>query len=282
MNAKQTKVQAPRRLLCTPDDFARTSLLHVQEIGELAPPGPLVSSRVGLSSFLFLFVESGEGTVREGGASRPLQAGECALLDCRRPYGHATGSSPWRLLWIHFDGPAVAAFHARWRERAGGPVVRATTPERYRLAWEDVWSAAASSDPLRDFRANEGLAALCTMLMEDALGATPDRRVERLAAVHAWIESHCAEEVSLDRLASVAHLNKYTLSRDFRARYGVPPSRALAQARVSRAKRLLRFTDDKVEAVGAAVGVPDPNYFARLFRRVEGLSPRAFRLQWRE
>ena len=51
---------------------------------------------------------------------------------------------------------------------------------------------------------------------------------------------------------------------------------------VSRAKRLLRFTDDTVETIGAAVGVPDPNYFARLFRRVEGLSPRAFRERWRE
>ena len=50
----------------------------------------------------------------------------------------------------------------------------------------------------------------------------------------------------------------------------------------NRAKRLLRFTDDTVETIGAAVGVPDPNYFARLFRRVEGLSPRAFRDRWRE
>ena len=118
--------------------------------------------------------------------------------------------------------------------------------------------------------------------MQDALGTEPDRRAERLAAVRSWIDAHCAEEVALDRLAAVAHLNKYTLVREFRARYGVPPMRALAQARVSRAKRLLRFTDDTVETIGAAVGVPDPNYFARLFRRVEGLSPRAFRERWRE
>ena len=274
---------APRRRLCTPDGFARASLLHVQEIGELAPLGPMESRRAGFPSFLFLLAEWGEGMVREGAEARPLRAGECALLDCRRGCGHATGEPPWRLKWIHFDGPGAAAFHARWRERVGGPVLRATAPERYRHAWETVWDAVSSGDPIRDFRANDRLAALLTLLMEDALGgAAPDHRAKRLAAVRDWIEAHCAEEVTLDRLAAVAHLNKFTLVREFRVRYGVPPVRAVAQARVARAKRLLRFTDDTVEAVGAAVGVPDPNYFARLFRRVEGVSPRAFRNRWRE
>ena len=273
---------APRRRICTPGAFARSALLHVQEIGELAPLHPLESRRAGFPSFLLLLVEWGEGLVREGAGERPLRAGECALLDCRRGCGHATGEPPWRLKWIHFDGPGAPAFFARWRERAGGPVLRATSPERYRRAWEEVWNAVSSNDPIRDFRANQGLASLCTLLMEDALGTEPDRRAERLSAARDWIEAHCAEEITLDRLAAVAHLNKFTLSREFRARYGVPPVRALAQARIARAKRLLRFTDDTVETVGAAVGVPDPNYFARLFRRVEGVSPRAFRNRWRE
>lgn len=282
MNTQGMQGAAPRRLLCTPDDFARTSLLHVQEIGELAPTRPMTSRRAGFPSLLFLLAEWGEGVVREGAEERPLRAGECALLDCRRGCGHATGEPPWRLKWIHFDGPGAAALHARWRERSGGPVLRATSPERYRRVWEQVWDAVSTGGPVRDLRANEGLASLCTLLMEDAIGTEPDRRAERLAAVRSWIESHCAEEVTLDRLAAVAHLNKFTLVREFRARYGVPPMRALARARVDRAKRLLRFTDGTVEAVGAAVGVPDPNYFARLFRRVEGLSPRAFRDRWRE
>ena len=54
------------------------------------------------------------------------------------------------------------------------------------------------------------------------------------------------------------------------------------QAEIRFIRGRLRFTDETVEAVGAAVGVPDPNYFARLFRRVEGVSPRAFRNRWRE
>ena len=47
-----------------------------------------------------------------------------------------------------------------------------------------------------------------------------------------------------------------------------------------RAKQLLRFTDMTVDEVGAAVGMGDANYFSRMFRKVEGTSPREYRKQW--
>lgn len=267
------------RVLCTPDDFARSSLLYVQEVGELAPAHPQERARAGHASFLFLCVESGDGRIREGSTSMSLRAGECALIDCRRGYGHSTGSPPWHLFWIHFHGHAAPAIHAHWRELSGSPVVRATNPGRYLDIWRRVWNAARAEGATAALKANEALAALFALLAEDA--AEPDLRADRLASLHDWIEEHCAEDISLDRLASVAALNKFTLSREFHSLFGIPPSKAVAMARVARAKRLLRFTDDTVESIGEACGVQDPNYFARLFRRIEGVSPSAFRRQWR-
>ena len=275
---------APRRRLHTPDEFARRNLLHLQEIGELAPPGPHGAGRRGLSSFLFLLVESGEGVLASAGTRLKLAAGDVAFVDCRVPYSHETGDNPWRLRWIHFDGPSLPAIAAEWRRRAGVPAVRASSPLRYRRLWEDVWDAAVSDSPVREFRIGDRLSTLCTALVEDATGAgaAPDRRAERLDRVRDWIEARCGGDVRLDDLAAVAGINKYTLVREFRARFGMPPSRALAAARVDRAKRLLRFTDDTVEAVGARCGVPEASYFARMFRRVEGISPSEFRRNWRE
>ena len=43
---------------------------------------------------------------------------------------------------------------------------------------------------------------------------------------------------------------------------------------------LLRFTDMTVDEVGVAVGMGDANYFSRMFRKVEGISPREYRKQW--
>ena len=272
-----------RRRLCTPDAFAKASLLHVQEMGVLEPNAPQERGRSRLQSFLFLFVENGEGSVSQAGRTRALKAGECALLDCRQGYGHATGAHPWRLRWIHFHGPSAPALYSRIRELAGFPAaVRATTPERYLAIWDAIWEATAGAGLPAALRANEGLAALFALLAEDGSASGPDYRAGRMAVVYDWIERHCSEDISLDDLAAMASLNRFSLSREFHAKYGVPPSRAIIKFRVTRAKKLLRFTDETVGAIGAKCGIDDPNYFARIFRSVEGLSPTAFRRQWRE
>ena len=38
-------------------------------------------------------------------------------------------------------------------------------------------------------------------------------------------------------------------------------------------RRLLRFSDLTVEAVGREVGIPEPGYFSRVFKKVEGVAP---------
>lgn len=48
-------------------------------------------------------------------------------------------------------------------------------------------------------------------------------------------------------------------------------------ARLGAAKRLLRDTSLPVAEVGAAVGLTDPSYFSRFFKRLSGMTPLAFR-----
>ena len=51
------------RILYTPSTFARTSLLHLQEIGSLQAIHQHTSTRTNLTSFLCFVVLSGEGTL---------------------------------------------------------------------------------------------------------------------------------------------------------------------------------------------------------------------------
>lgn len=271
------------RVICTPDEFERSALMHVLELGRLAPDGPLESRREGLNSLLFIFVESGRGFVEEDGMRIELGQGQCALIDCRLPYRHATGSKPWRVEWMHFDGPHSREMMHHIRERTGGSfAVRATSPDRYVKLFEDVREAVATGGFTRGLLVNDRLHALFTMLAEDTAAPEIDRRAKRLAKVREWIDSHCSEPCDLDSLATIAGLNKYTLVREYHAKYGRSPGKDIARARIAKAKQLLRFTDKTVEQIGTVCGIDDPNYFSRLFRKIEGVSPSAFRREWRE
>jgi hypothetical protein len=57
----QSSYVSSSRIIYTPSTFARTSLLHLQEVGSLHAVHPHVSQRSDLVSFLCFVVLSGEG-----------------------------------------------------------------------------------------------------------------------------------------------------------------------------------------------------------------------------
>ena len=79
------------RIMYTPSTFARTSLLHLQEIGSLQAIHPHTSTRTNLTSFLCFVVLSGNGTLTYEGTTYELSAGDCVFIDCRKAYSHSTG-----------------------------------------------------------------------------------------------------------------------------------------------------------------------------------------------
>ena len=273
-----------RRLLYTPSPFARSSLLHLQEAGSLQARAPHASARQGLASYLVFLVEQGSGTLTYAGARHDLQAGDCAFLDCRIPYEHRTGQDLWRLRWAHFYGPNMGAIYKKYQERGGQPAFRAACPERYRTLLEEIYETASGEDHVRDMRLCSELFALLTQLMEDGWrpGAARATHGKRRSAqeVKDYLDAHFAEKITLDALAERFYINKFYLTRVFKEEFGQSISNYLAQLRITQAKRMLRFTDDSVEAIALECGLADANYFARLFKKVEGIAPGEYRRQW--
>ena len=58
---------------------------------------------------------------------------------------------------------------------------------------------------------------------------------------------------------------------------GLTPIAYVQRIRVERAKRLLETTDGSIEEISWAVGYEDPASFQRLFKRLTGLTPGAYR-----
>lgn len=94
-----------------------------------------------------------------------------------------------------------------------------------------------------------------------------------------FVVSHLSEPLGIDRLARVAGLSRAHFVRRFSAETGQSPSDFVFSARMERATRLLIATDQPVAAIAAATGFANGNYFAKAFRRLNGLSPSEYRSQ---
>ena len=95
--------------------------------------------------------------------------------------------------------------------------------------------------------------------------------------VHAYIEAHYMEDLSVQEMSERFSYSEAYFCKRFKQVYGKSFVSYLTEYRIGRAKELLRNETISIRAAGKAVGYPDPNYFAKVFRRVTGKSPSDFR-----
>ena len=92
-----------------------------------------------------------------------------------------------------------------------------------------------------------------------------------------FMERHYASDIDLDQMAKAAHMSPRSFQRHFKATVGMPPLQYLQRHRIANCCRLLRETNASVQSIAADCGIPEPAYFCRLFRRMTGTTPGAFR-----
>lgn len=84
--------------------------------------------------------------------------------------------------------------------------------------------------------------------------------------------------LSLRFLAETIGINSSYLSHQFNREVGVSIPEYIARLRVEEAKKLLLGTaQSSIGQIAAAVGMQDVNYFSKVFKRITGCTPSAFR-----
>lgn len=273
------------RIIYTPSAFARASLLYLQEVGDLHAVKSHTSSRSGLNSYLFFLVEHGSGRLTVNGMDYSIKTGDCVFLNCLWSYSHTPSPDDlWDLKWIHFCGPSMGEIYDKYCERGGLSVFHPDNIDSYSRLLSDVYRIAGNDDYLRDMRINEKIASLLTLIMseswhpEASVNSAAKRR--SLKNIKSYLDENYSSRISLDDIAEKFFINKFYLTRIFKEQFGVTVLSYLDHVRITHAKQLLRFSDMSIEEIGRSVGIDDPSYFNRVFRKIESITPGEYRRRW--
>ncbi|HEY4375431.1 MAG TPA: AraC family transcriptional regulator [Burkholderiales bacterium] len=197
--------------------------------------------------------------------------GQCHILHPDELHDGAAGTQAgfgYRMLYLD---PALL------REALGGgalPFVAAPVVEAHRLpsACDELWEIDAELDDL----ASTGLVSLAAQLLQEAAGArntAPEKfALGSLARVRERIAAGPARRIAMAALERDCGLDRWTLARQFRAAYGVSPSRfrTLRQLAGVRAA-LVRGTPLTQAALDA--GFADQSHMSRQFKCAYGMTP---------
>lgn len=98
-----------------------------------------------------------------------------------------------------------------------------------------------------------------------------------VSLVEAYIAKHHDQPLLLEELAEQMHSSVRTLQRRFLAATGMTPIQYQQAVRIERSKDLLESCNDPVAQVAEQVGYQDRVAFGRIFKKVTGLTPAAYR-----
>lgn len=136
--------------------------------------------------------------------------------------------------------------------------------------------AEAASD--RPFTALMSEALLLQCLVTTARGrARQDACPAWLVKTRARIDEAPAAPLRVSMLAAAAGVHPVYLTQQFRRYYGVTPREHAHWRRVELARDLLEHTSLPLTEIATRVGFADQSHFSRVFNRVAGVAPGAYR-----
>lgn len=93
-----------------------------------------------------------------------------------------------------------------------------------------------------------------------------------------YIKENIETELELEKVANNFGLSVYYFSRTFKEVIGINYSEYVNKCRIDIAKELLSDGEMNVKEVCYKVGYNDPNYFSKVFKKYEGVSPANFKM----
>jgi len=92
-----------------------------------------------------------------------------------------------------------------------------------------------------------------------------------------YIKTHYCDDISIQNLAELCSINSNYASQLFHQEVGETFSSYITRLRIKQAIHLLRNTDMTISAIATSVGYRDYFYFAKVFKKVTGITPSEYR-----
>lgn len=92
-----------------------------------------------------------------------------------------------------------------------------------------------------------------------------------------YIQEHYSEQVTLNEVAENIYVSTFYISRMFKKELGKSFVDYLNDVRIEKSKELLKDVKYKTYEVAEIVGISDPHYFSKLFKKYSGMTPSEYR-----
>lgn len=123
----------------------------------------------------------------------------------------------------------------------------------------------------------KGLTAVSQSLVVEKKCRREGRNAALIQSINECILANLSEDISLRTVANAFYLNAAYLSRLYKRYTGHTIGEEITHRRMEMAKRMLAESEYRISQIAGKTGYDSPAYFARVFKRQEGMTPYAWR-----
>lgn len=275
----------PQSVLHELEEDPMTSILYITDIGYYPKAQHHFRERSEpITQFILIYCTEGTGWFRTEGRECKIAANQYFILPAEKPHAYgADEKDPWTIYWIHFKGTLAAHFATHCVQPITiDPGMNSRISNRIAM-FEEILRTLEMGYSRENLRYASSifyhyLGSLCYLQQyrNAAHSETTGKYDIVTAAIH-FMKENVEKKLSLHEIASYTGYSASHFSILFNRRTGYAPLAYFNQLKIQQACQLLDFTDMKINQVCYKIGIEDTYYFSRLFSKIMGMSPRAYK-----
>ncbi len=282
-NEKKINCYNDWRLFCVPSQLAKNCLFYVNEIGMNSCKPSQNCSHEPQDSFAFIIVLAGNGILKYKDDVYNLKPGCAAWLDCKYGYSYSSSSdSPLTLSWVYCGSAAMSGLFSSFLKKQCSILIRAKELQPFIDVYDDIERLVREKKTDFEYIVSIKLHELVNMMTTfsaetDGVSNIVSSISEKNALIKEYIEQNFNRKITLDDLSREFCVSKYYMLHSFKNQYGITIINYLQSYRIRHAKKLLAFSNMKIEDISRECGINDLSYFNKLFRSFEGMTAGQYR-----
>lgn len=238
-----------------------------------------------ISQYILIYCIEGKGWFQTNGNRHQIGKNQCFVIPANSPHSYgANEQQPWTIYWIHFKGRLAEHYAQRLYVPIDiKPSIYSRISGRINL-FEEIYRSLEMGYSKENIlyacsALHHFMGTLCYLQQYRNAADGKHNYTDLIEAAIHYMKENIEKKTTVDEMAQHCGYSTSHFSSLFTQRTGHSPINYFNQLKIQHACKLLDTTDIRINQVCFKIGIEDCYYFSRLFNKIMGMSPTAYRKQ---